>query len=58
MPATESNEQQHQPYAVAAGVSRRELLASCAAAHAISTPPRLPDPGLCGTSAERHQEAA
>jgi hypothetical protein len=36
----------------------RELLASCAAAHAISTPPRLPDPGLCGTSAERHQEAA
>jgi hypothetical protein len=26
------------------GVSMRDLLASCAAATAISTPPRLPDP--------------
>lgn len=33
-----------QPYPVVAGVSMRDLLASCAAANAISTPPRLPDP--------------
>ncbi|WP_329220253.1 hypothetical protein OG352_26415 [Streptomyces sp. NBC_01485] len=35
---------QPQPFAVVAGVSMRDLLASCAAAEAVSTPPRLPDP--------------
>jgi hypothetical protein len=34
---------QPRPYALP-GVSMRDLLASCAAAHAISTPPREPDP--------------
>jgi hypothetical protein len=57
MPATESSEQQQKPYAVAAGVSMRDLLASCAAASTISTPPRLPDPELAESPA-RHREAA
>lgn len=54
MPATESSEQQQKPNAVVAGVSMRDLLASCAAASAVSTPPRLPDPG----SATRRPAAA
>jgi hypothetical protein len=46
MSATESKPQSPpQPYAGVVGVSMRDLLASCAAAKAISTPPRLPDPG-------------
>ncbi|MGW3119124.1 hypothetical protein ACWDBW_18610 [Streptomyces sp. NPDC001107] len=57
MPATESNAQQQKPYAVVAGVSMRELLASCAAADAVSTPPRLPDPEVSRPSAG-HREAA
>ena len=56
MPATESSDQQ--PYAVIAGVSMRDLLASCAAAHTISTPPRLPDPELSRPPARHHKEAA
>ncbi|WP_405870029.1 MULTISPECIES: hypothetical protein [unclassified Streptomyces] len=55
MPATESNEQQ--PYAVVAGVSMRDLLASCAAAQVISTPPRVPDPEASRPPAQ-HREAA
>jgi hypothetical protein len=55
MSATESTEQQ--PYAVVAGLSMRDLLASCAAANAISTPPRLPDPGVTRPPA-LHREAA
>ncbi|MFI7500423.1 hypothetical protein ACIBVL_18355 [Streptomyces sp. NPDC049687] len=46
MPATEPQAPKAQPprpFALA-GVSMRELLASCAAAEAVSTPPRLPDP--------------
>ncbi|WP_208782866.1 hypothetical protein [Streptomyces griseorubiginosus] len=35
------------------GVSMRDLLASCAAATVISTPPRMPDPEL-----DEHPEAA
>ena len=48
MSATEGKKQQPhsrpkpQSYAVP-GVSMRDLLASCAAARTISTPPRLPD---------------
>jgi hypothetical protein len=57
MPATESSEQQHKPYAVAAGVSMRDLLASCAAASAVSTPPRPPDPEPAESPA-RQREAA
>ncbi|MFE7648340.1 hypothetical protein [Streptomyces phaeoluteigriseus] len=44
-----------------AGVSMRDLLASCAAAEAVSRPPREPDPATA-TGAEkrhtRHREAA
>lgn len=43
MSVTESTPQPR-PYAVAPGVSMRDLLASCVAANAVSTPPRLPDP--------------
>jgi hypothetical protein len=59
-----------QPTAVA-GVSMRDLLAACAAAQAVSTPPRPPEPygtrpsGPYGTRPSepvpppvRHQEAA
>ena len=55
MPATESNEQQ--PYDVVAGVSMSDLLASCAAANVISTPPRVPDPEVSRPPAQ-HREAA
>ncbi|MEV6171101.1 hypothetical protein AB0L99_23050 [Streptomyces sp. NPDC051954] len=44
--------QQSQSYAVGA-VSMQDLLASCAAANAISTPPRAPEPYETG-----HREAA
>ncbi|GCB46728.1 hypothetical protein [Streptomyces sp. NL15-2K] len=58
MSATESKPQSPpQPYAVVAGVSMRDLLASCAAAKAISTPPRVPDPGTVQRPAE-HPKAA
>jgi hypothetical protein len=41
MPASQSKERR--PVAVA-GVSMRELLASCKAADAVSRPPRAPEP--------------
>ncbi|MDG9716916.1 hypothetical protein [Streptomyces sp. DH24] len=44
MPTSETTPQ---PSAVA-GVSMRDLLASCAAAQAVSTPPRAPEPGGTG----------
>ncbi|MFE3163568.1 hypothetical protein [Streptomyces sp. NPDC059224] len=40
MPASQSPERQP---SAAAGVSMRELLASCAAADAVSRPPRVPE---------------
>ncbi|ELP67098.1 hypothetical protein ACKI1I_31665 [Streptomyces turgidiscabies] len=57
MPATENtsasmNAPEPKPYAVP-GVSMRDLLASCAAARAISTPPRPPE-----ASVRRRPEAA
>ncbi|MFC8430324.1 hypothetical protein [Streptomyces sp. NPDC057253] len=59
MSATE-NRPRPQPRAIAGGVSMRDLLASCAAAEAVSTPPRLPDPGTGGTeaTARTHPKAA
>ncbi|GHF85527.1 hypothetical protein [Streptomyces griseosporeus] len=48
MPATDSQPPPHRPYAIS-GLSMRDLLASCAAADAVSLPPRTPDPGT-GTS--------
>ncbi|GGL75018.1 hypothetical protein GCM10010129_18440 [Streptomyces fumigatiscleroticus] len=44
------------PQAVA-GVSMRELLAACAAASAVSTPPRAPEPETSEPVAD-HREAA
>lgn len=49
---------QHQSFAVAAGVSMRDLLASCAAAEAVSTPPRLPDPATLVEPPMEHPKAA
>ncbi|MFJ9740976.1 hypothetical protein [Streptomyces sp. NPDC101166] len=43
MPATESKAQPPRPFTLA-GVSMRDLLASCAAAEAVSLPPRPPEP--------------
>ncbi|MGW2703435.1 hypothetical protein [Streptomyces sp. NPDC001340] len=43
MPASRPTAQPTEPTAVS-GVSMRDLLASCAAADAISTPPRRPEP--------------
>jgi hypothetical protein len=56
MSATEKK--QRQPVEVAAGVSMRDLLASCAAAEAVSTPPRLPDPATVVERPEEHPRAA
>ncbi|MEU5596425.1 hypothetical protein [Streptomyces sp. NPDC020298] len=42
---------------VSAGVSMRDLLASCTAAKAISNPPQPPEPGR-QESADRHRDAA
>ncbi|MDN0195164.1 hypothetical protein [Streptomyces sp. S.PNR 29] len=55
MPATESKPQP-QPYAVA-GVSMSDLLAACAAANVVSTPPRAPEPEETNPPAA-HREAA
>ncbi|MEU5631988.1 hypothetical protein ACH47C_07925 [Streptomyces rishiriensis] len=41
-----------------AGVSMRDLLASCAAAEAVSTPPRLPDPATVASAPARRRRAA
>lgn len=47
MPTSE-NRPERRPAAVA-GVSMRDLLAACAAARAVSTPPRAPEPEPYGT---------
>jgi hypothetical protein len=57
MSATQ-NRSQPQPYAIADGVSMRDLLASCAAAEAVSTPPRLPDPGTPRAAVTQRPKAA
>ncbi|WP_225825025.1 hypothetical protein [Streptomyces naphthomycinicus] len=49
--------QQPRP-AVPAGVSMRDLLASCAAADAVSRPPRDPEPGKVPEPAADRPEAA
>ncbi|GGW30391.1 MULTISPECIES: hypothetical protein [Streptomyces] len=57
MPATEPKAPR--PSALA-GVSMRDLLASCAAAEAVSRPPREPDPATAAVDKRhtRHREAA
>jgi hypothetical protein len=57
-----TSETKPQPSAVA-GVSMRDLLASCAAANAVSTPPRAPEPADTRPSGRAlppvgHREAA
>ncbi|MFE2276132.1 hypothetical protein ACFXAE_02415 [Streptomyces sp. NPDC059454] len=41
----------------ASGIPMRDLLAACAAAAAVSTPPRAPEPRPC-EPAKDHREAA
>ncbi|MFJ1734925.1 hypothetical protein [Streptomyces sp. NPDC088254] len=58
MPATESQAQPPRPFTLA-GVSMRELLASCAAAEAVSRPPRVPEPEAAPRQRRtEHREAA
>ncbi|WP_217144352.1 hypothetical protein [Streptomyces sp. AC627_RSS907] len=57
MPETERQPQTHPRPPAPAGVSMHALLASCAAARAVSTPPRAPEPEACHP-ARRHREAA
>ncbi len=57
MPATQSSrESTAQPQSLP-GVPMRDLLAACAAAAAVSTPPRAPEPRRSGRVCE-HREAA
>ncbi|SER57136.1 hypothetical protein SAMN04487983_101898 [Streptomyces sp. yr375] len=59
MSATESTESTGSTGSTkSAGVSMRDLLASCAAAEAVSTPPRLPDLALVEEPAEQQPKAA
>ncbi|GAA0906384.1 hypothetical protein [Streptomyces thermoalcalitolerans] len=53
---TEQRRRQPQPYTVG-GVSMRDLLASCAAADAVSRPPHAPEPADSRTAKE-HRRAA
>ncbi|MEU1042705.1 hypothetical protein ACFYP4_23960 [Streptomyces sp. NPDC005551] len=55
MPASERDEALPR---VVAAVSMRDLLASCAAADAVSTPPRAPAPPRTEPADVRHDEAA
>ncbi|GAA3144011.1 hypothetical protein [Streptomyces echinatus] len=49
---------QEQPRpAVPAGVSMHDLLASCAAAEAVSRPPRTPEPEACEPVEDRPRAA-
>ncbi|MFF1543548.1 hypothetical protein [Streptomyces sp. NPDC058291] len=57
MPVPEPTPRPSRPSPLA-GVSMRDLLASCAAAEAVSTPPRLPDPALARTPPHPHRTAA
>ncbi|MGW3495189.1 hypothetical protein [Streptomyces sp. NPDC001020] len=60
MPASERDEARPRVAAGAAGVPMRELLAACAAAKVISTPPKDPAPVAPRTAAatEEHRRAA
>ncbi|MFD3626141.1 hypothetical protein [Streptomyces sp. NPDC058698] len=58
MPATQnSSGSTAQPQSLS-GVSMRELLAACAAAAAVSTPPRAPAPPRQSEQPRTHREAA
>ncbi|WP_432041688.1 hypothetical protein [Streptomyces cadmiisoli] len=57
MSTTERDERDRPVPRVVTGVSMRDLLASCAAAKAVSTPPRAPEP-RSPRLPEGHREAA
>jgi hypothetical protein len=57
MSATEPKSRPPRPFTLA-GVSMRDLLASCAAAEAVSTPPRPPDPATVAEPPMEHPKAA
>jgi hypothetical protein len=60
MSATEPQAKAQPRSFVLAGVSMRDLLASCAAADAVSRPPRAPEPPAVEQRVRRrqHREAA
>lgn len=57
MPAPQSDRQVPARSQPLPGVSMRDLLAACAAAAAVSTPPRAPEPQHSEPAGE-HREAA
>ncbi|MEU5221347.1 hypothetical protein AB0G55_01535 [Streptomyces toyocaensis] len=57
MPATQSSVESTQRPRPLPGVSMRDLLAACAAAAAVSTPPRAPERPSAGRVRD-HREAA
>ncbi|MGC2997603.1 hypothetical protein ACPF8X_04145 [Streptomyces sp. G35A] len=57
MPAHQSDRQAPERSQPLPGVSMRDLLASCTAAAAVSTPPRAPEPRHA-EPAKEHREAA
>ncbi|MFE2049804.1 hypothetical protein [Streptomyces sp. NPDC059459] len=57
MSETEPQARPRPQSSVLAGVSMRDLLASCAAARAVSTPPPAPEPAT-RRPAREHREAA
>ncbi|MGC9442699.1 hypothetical protein [Streptomyces sp. WG5] len=56
-PQTRQRPQSPAPASASAGVSMRDLLASCAAATVISTPPRAPEPEIRRPVRERREAA-
>ncbi|MEV8595751.1 hypothetical protein [Streptomyces sp. NPDC052012] len=57
MSATESDRRTTAQPKPVSGVPMRDLLAACAAAAAISTPPRAPEPPLARPVTDRRQAA-
>ncbi|MFI9820025.1 hypothetical protein ACIHFC_06030 [Streptomyces sp. NPDC052013] len=57
MSATESDRRTTAQPKPVSGVPMRDLLAACAAAAAVSTPPRAPEPPLAQPVTDRRQAA-
>lgn len=57
MPATESARRTTAQPKPVSGVPMRDLLAACAAAAAVSTPPRAPEPRAAGPVTDRREAA-
>lgn len=58
MPATQSSRESMERPRPLPGVSMRDLLAACAAAAAVSTPPRAPEQPRRTGRVRDHREAA